>query len=87
MAANAVVRARIDEDIKNEATLVLEAMGLTVSDALRMMMVRIAKEKSLPFEPLVPNAKTISAMHEARDRQLKSFGSTKALMKDLNAKN
>ena len=87
MAANAVVRARIDEDIKNEATLVLEAMGLTVSDALRMMMVRIAKEKSLPFEPLVPNAKTICAMREARDRQLKSFGSTKALMKDLNAKN
>ena len=87
MAANAVVRARIDEDIKTEATLVLEAMGLTVSDALRMMMVRIAKEKSLPFEPLVPNAKTISAMREARDRQLKSFGSTKALMKDLNAKN
>jgi DNA-damage-inducible protein J len=87
MAANAVVRARIDEDIKNEATLVLEAMGLTVSDALRMMMVRIAKEKSLPFEPLVPNAKTIAAMREARDRQLKSFGSTKALMKDLNAKN
>jgi DNA-damage-inducible protein J len=87
MAANAVVRARIDEDIKNEATLVLEAMGLTVSDALRMMMVRIAKEKSLPFEPLVPNTKTISAMREARDRQLKSFGSTKALMKDLKAKN
>ena len=87
MAANAVVRARIDEDIKNEATLVLEAMGLTVSDALRMMMVRIAKEKSLPFEPLVPNAKTISAMREARDSQLKSFGSSKALMKDWNAKN
>jgi DNA-damage-inducible protein J len=87
MAANAVIRARIDEDIKNEATLVLEAMGLTVSDALRMMMVKIAKEKSLPFEPLVPNAKTILAMREARDRQLKSFGSTKALMKDLNAKN
>lgn len=77
MAANTVIRARIDEDIKNEATLVLEAMGLTVSDALRMMMVRIAKEKSLPFEPLVPNAKTIAAIREARDRQLK----------DLNPKN
>ena len=47
----------------------------------------LLQEKSLPFEPLVPNAKTISAMREARDRQLKSFGSTKALMKDLNAKN
>ena len=87
MAANAVIRARIDEDIKHEATLVLESMGLTVSDALRMMMVRIAIEKALPFEPLVPNAKTISAMREARDRQLKSFTSSKALMKDLKGKN
>jgi len=85
MTANAVVRARIDEDIKREASLVLEAMGLTVSDALRMMLTRVAAEKSLPFEPLVPNAKTIAAMREARERQLMSFGSTKDLMKDLNA--
>ncbi|MGV0963545.1 MAG: type II toxin-antitoxin system RelB/DinJ family antitoxin [Polynucleobacter sp.] len=84
MAANAVVRARIDEDIKNEASLVLEAMGLTVSDALRMMLTRVAVEKSLPFEPLVPNVKTIAAMREARERQLMSFGSVKGLLKDLN---
>ena len=85
MAANAVVRARIDADIKNEASLVLEAMGLTVSDALRMLLVRVATEGALPFEPIVPNAKTISAMREARERQLMSFGSTKELLKDLNA--
>jgi DNA-damage-inducible protein J len=85
MTANAVVRARIDQEIKKEASLVLEAMGLTVSDALRMMLIRVASEKSLPFEPLVPNVKTISAMREARERQLMSFGSTKDLMKDLNA--
>jgi DNA-damage-inducible protein J len=60
MTANAVVRARIEEGIKKEASIVLEAMGLTVSDALRMMLIRIAREKSLPFEPLVPNAKTIA---------------------------
>ena len=86
MTANAVVRARIDADIKNEASLVLESMGLTVSDALRMMLIRVAVEKSLPFEPLVPNAKTISAMRAARERQLMSFGSTKELLKDLIAK-
>lgn len=87
MAANAVVRARIDADIKNEASLVLEAMGLTVSDALRMLLVRVATEKVLPFEPLVPNVKTISAMREARERQLMSFGSTKDLLKELNTEN
>ncbi len=44
----------------------LASIGLTVSDAFRLMMVRIAKEKALPFEPLIPNAETIAAMKEAR---------------------
>ncbi len=54
MAINSVVRARIDGQIKIEAEAVLASIGLTVSDAFRMMM-RIAKEKALPFEPLIPN--------------------------------
>src|SRR6516162_7432661 len=66
MTANSVVRARIDEQTKNEAAAVLKAMGLTVSDAFRLMMVKIAKEKALPFEPLVPNEETIEAMKAAR---------------------
>ena len=55
MATNAVVRARIDGRIKKQAEAVLGAIGLTVSDAFRLLMVRIAAEKALPFEPLVPN--------------------------------
>jgi addiction module RelB/DinJ family antitoxin len=47
-----VVRARIDEQTRNEAAAVLKAMGFTVSGAFRLMMVKIAKEKALPFEPL-----------------------------------
>jgi DNA-damage-inducible protein J len=66
MTANAVVRARIDEHIKEEAAAVLAAMGLTVSDAFRLMLTRIASDKALPFEPLIPNAKTINAMKDAR---------------------
>ena len=72
MSANAVVRARIDEHIKEEATVVLAAMGLTVSDAFRIMMTRIAHEKALPFEPLVPNAVTIAAMKESRRDNLET---------------
>ena len=68
MSGNAVVRARIDEQVKEEATVVLKAMGLTVSDAFRMMLIRVAREKVLPFEPLAPNAATIAAMKEARRR-------------------
>lgn len=66
MIANAVVRARINESIKNEASIVLESMGLTVSDAFRLMLTRVAKEKALPFEPLIPNEETIQAMKDAR---------------------
>jgi DNA-damage-inducible protein J len=86
MTDNAVVRARIDERTKNEAAAVLAAMGLTVSDAFRLLMVRIAKEKALPFEPLSPNAKTIRAMKEARKAKLKGFARVEDLMADLNAK-
>ena len=84
MAANAVVRARIDTQIKDEATVVLAAIGLTVSDAFRIMLIRVAREKALPFEPLIPNEETIAAMREARQGNLASFDSIEALMADLN---
>lgn len=86
MTANAVVRARIDENIKEEATIVLASMGLTVSEAMRLMLTRVAREKKLPFEPLIPNAQTIAAMKEARKGNLKSFDSIDDLMADLNEK-
>lgn len=84
MAAKAVVRARIDEHIKEEASAVLAAMGLTVSDAFRIMLTRIAREKALPFEPLIPNETTIAAMREARAGKLKSFDSVETLMAGLH---
>ena len=85
MTDSSVVRARIDEHIKAEAAAVLETMGLTVSDAFRMMMVRIAREKALPFEPFVPNAETVAAMREARESKLPRFKDVDSLMQDLNA--
>jgi DNA-damage-inducible protein J len=84
MTANSVVRARIDEQIKNEAAAVLKAMGLTVSDAFRLMMVKIAKEKALPFEPLVPNDETIEAMKAARRGELTTVGPPGKLLASLN---
>ena len=84
MAANTVVRARIDERIKNEAAVVLAAMGLTVSDAFRLLLVKVAAEKALPFEPLVPNAKTIEAMKAARRGELATVGSPDELIASLN---
>jgi DNA-damage-inducible protein J len=85
MSANAVVRARIDEHIKEEATVVLAAMGLTVSDAFRLMLTRVAREKALPFDPLIPNATTIAAMKKARAGNLPRAKSIEVLMTALHA--
>ena len=75
MSANAIVRARVDEHIKEEATAVLAAMGLTVSDAFRIMLTRVAHDKDFPLAPLAPNETTIAAMREARAGGLKRFDS------------
>jgi DNA-damage-inducible protein J len=83
--ANTVVRARIDERVKEEASAVLATIGLTVSDAFRLMMMRIAKDKALPFEPLVPNAETIEAMKAARRGDLVTVDSPDRLLASLDA--
>jgi len=85
MAANAVVRARIDEAIKDEATVVLASMGLTVSDAFRLMLTRVAREKALPFAPLIPNETTIAAMREARAGNLPRVDTVDELLAELHA--
>ncbi len=85
MAANAVVRARIDETIKDEATVVLASIGLTVSDAFRLMLTRVARDKALPFEPLIPNETTIAAMREARAGNLPRVNTVDELLAELNA--
>ena len=64
MPADSVVRARIDSDTKARATEALHAMGLTVSDAIRLLLLRVADEKRLPFAVHVPNATTVDAMKE-----------------------
>jgi DNA-damage-inducible protein J len=83
--SNAVVRARINAQTKVEAEAVLASIGLTVSDAIRLMLVRIATEKAMPFEPLVPNSKTVAAMREARKAGLKRYPDSKTMLKALNA--
>ena len=83
MTANTVVRARINEDLKEEASAILASIGLTVSDAFRLMLTRVVSDKALPFDPLVPNEITIAAMREARAGKLKSFATVDALMADL----
>lgn len=58
MGANSVVRARIDEHLKNEAAAILATMGLTLSDFVRIGLTKVVSEKGLPFEMKVPNLLT-----------------------------
>jgi DNA-damage-inducible protein J len=83
--ADTYVRARIDVATKERATDALESMGLSVSDAIRLLMLRIADEKRLPFEIRVPNAATLRARTELEAGKGKRFKSVKSLMDDLHA--
>ena len=85
MAANQLVQTRIDGAIKEEAATVLAAMGLTVSDAVRLLLMKVAQDKALPFEPLIPNATTIQAMKDARAGKVTKVANLDALFTDLNA--
>lgn len=85
MTENSVVRARIDEATKSEAAAVLATMGLSLSDAFRLLLKRVAAEKALPFEPLVPNVETIAAMKAARRGEVTTVGKPDALIGSLNA--
>jgi len=85
MPSSEVIRARIDARIKQEVEVILEAIGLTVSDAFRLMMMRVVAERRLPFEPLIPNETTIQAMLEARRGEGARFNSVEEFMADLNA--
>jgi len=64
----------------------VKKMGLTVSDAFRLLLVRVAAEKALPFEPLNPNAETVAAMKAARRGELVEVGKADRLLQSLNAR-
>jgi len=83
--ADTYVRARIDTDTKERAADALDAMGLTISDAIRLLMLRVADERRLPFDVKVPNATTRKAIAELETGKGKQFSSVDDLMTDLHA--
>ena len=87
VAANGLVQARVDNAVKKEAAAVLATIGLTVSDAVRLLLMRIAHDKAMPFNPLIPNAETIAAMQEAREDNSPGFNTIEELFADLHADN
>ncbi|MDE0262957.1 MAG: type II toxin-antitoxin system RelB/DinJ family antitoxin [Bryobacterales bacterium] len=84
MKSDAVVRARIDSETKRRATEALRAMGLSVSDAIRLLLVRVADEQRLPFSVRVPNTATIEAMEELEEGKGRRFDSAEDLFRELD---
>jgi DNA-damage-inducible protein J len=82
--ADTYVRARIDTATKKRAGEALAAMGLSISDAIRLLMLRVVDERRLPFEVKAPNATTRKAIAELEAGKGKRFTSPAALMADLN---
>lgn len=85
MPATEMVHVRVDKGIKSKAAKTLARMGLSVSDAVRVLLTRVAAEKALPFDVKIPNVTTAAAIRETRTGKLPSFRNVSDLMADLNA--
>lgn len=85
MAQDSVVRARIDEKTKRQAERVFAACGMTLSDAIRIMLTKTAKEKEIPFSIHTPNAKTIRAIKDAQQGKVFRAKDLEELLKQINA--
>jgi DNA-damage-inducible protein J len=81
--ATTMVHVRVDQVTKQRAAKTLAGMGISVSDAVRMLLIRVAAEKALPFEVKLPNATTVKAMRAADRGKGKRLSSAEALFKDL----
>ena len=83
MSQDAVVRARVNGEIKERAAAVLASMGLTISDMMRMTLIKVAQDKALPFDPS-PNKETIAAMRELDEGKGKRFKSANDILSGLD---
>jgi DNA-damage-inducible protein J len=86
MAQTSMLHVRIDDELKAQAGLALESMGMSVSDAVRILLTRVVSDQAFPLELKVPNAQTRLAMEEARaimQANAARFDSVGALIDDL----
>jgi DNA-damage-inducible protein J len=84
MTETTMVHVRVNGKIKAQATRALTAMGLSVSDAVRVLLTRIAADKKLPFELKVPNAETRAAMNEARTMSKARFPNVDEIIREID---
>jgi DNA-damage-inducible protein J len=88
MSKSAMIRARVEPNLKERAEATLDELGLSPTTAITLFYRQIIRHRGLPFEVRIPNAATRRAMHDARTgRDLIRAGSTEELLAKLNAEN
>ena len=83
---DAIVKSRIEPGLKADAELVLEELGLSVSDVIRLTLRQIVARRGLPFDVKIPNEVTITAIKEARAMKRGRSKSTRELFDGLKGK-
>ena len=81
--ADSFIRVRLDKELKSEASEILSAMGLSVSDLVRMTLTKLVAERDLPFSTYVPNKETVRAMN-TKDEDLLEYDSFSALIEEVD---
>jgi DNA-damage-inducible protein J len=84
-SASAMIHLRIDRELKSQASKAFGAMGMTLSEAVRVFLTRAATDQAFAFELRVPNAETIASMEAGERGEIANFGSVEELMADLHA--
>ena len=84
-SATAMIHVRIDQKLKSQASKTFGAMGLSLSEAVRVFLTRAANDQAFPFQLRVPNTETIAAMKAGDRGEVEKFGSVEELMADLHA--
>lgn len=85
MAATVLIQTRVTPTLKEEATVILGAIGLRPSDAVRLLLTRVVAEKAFPMELLVPNEASLEALRQAREGRLHSAATFDEMLVELNA--
>lgn len=85
-SGNTFVKVRVDPKVKAQASKVLDSMGVTMTEAVNSLLVRLAKEKCMPFEMREPTPYLLEAFAEVERGDMKTFDTIEELMLDLHAK-
>jgi DNA-damage-inducible protein J len=79
-----MIRARVEPKLKSDAEKILDSLGMTASDAIRIFYKQVVLRKGLPFDVMIPNAETRRAMNDVRNkRNLTEYKDTDEMFKDL----